>query len=177
MWFFRSLIKSHYSSNFYTLEGREIPPSMFPPCTAAIQSALLPAAYSNTSLLNNFKSQRQLWPIHTVAPPKPSSHPSIPPSVPPLIPFHSGTIRSLSQSRPWLGAQSSAGPVWTQLWTLNLSFSALHSLVSWLPLHPDSISAFFRRVLDEGLDMQWMLLCTVYRARLNTLRVSSRAQQ
>lgn len=41
---------------------------------------------------------------------KPSLHPSIPPSVPPLIPFHSGTIRSLSQSQPWPGAQSSARP-------------------------------------------------------------------
>lgn len=29
----------------------------------------------------------------------------------------------------------------------------------------------------RGLYMQWVLLCTVYRARLNTLRVSSRAQQ
>ena len=75
MWFFRGLIKSHYSS-----KCREIPPSMFPPCAAA--TALLPAAYSNTSLLNNFKSQRQLWPIH--APPKPSLHPSLCPSSDPI---------------------------------------------------------------------------------------------
>lgn len=82
---------------------------MFPRCTAAIQSALLPAAYSNTSLLNNFKSQRQLWPIHTLTPLKPSIHPSIPLSVPPLIPFHSGTIRSLSQSQPWPGPKAVQG--------------------------------------------------------------------
>ena len=113
----------------------------------------------------------------TPTPSKPSLHPSIPPSVLPLIPFHSGTIRSLSQSQPWPGAQSGAWPAWTQLWTLNLSLSALPSLVCWLPLYPDSISAYFRRALVKGLHMQWMLLCTVYRARLNTLRVSSRAQQ
>lgn len=114
---------------------------------------------------------------YSYPPLKPSLHPSIPPSVPPLIPFHSGTIRSLSESQPWPGAQSSAWPAWTQLWTLNLSLSALPSFVSRLPLYPDSISAYFRRVLEGGLDVQWMLLCTVYRARLNTLRVSSRAQQ
>lgn len=56
---------------------------MFPHRTAAIRSAPSLAAYSETSLLNNFKSQHQLWPIHTVTHSLPlalpqSFHPSLP---------------------------------------------------------------------------------------------------
>lgn len=68
---------------FFIHQWRKIPPSMFPHRTAAIQSAPSLAAYSETSLLNNFKSQHQLWPIHTVTHSLPlalpqSFHPSLP---------------------------------------------------------------------------------------------------
>lgn len=73
------------------------------------------------------------------------------PPIAPLIPFHSRAIRSLSQSQPWTRAHSSAWPAWTQLWTLNLSLSALPTPVCCPPpLYPDSTAAYFRRVFGWG---------------------------
>lgn len=148
---------------------------MFPQHTAAIQSALSLAAYSETSLLNNFKSQHQLWPIHTVTHSLPLALPqSFHPSLPLSFLWSHFTVEP-SEAYPNLSI--GRGPIAVQgPRELSCELSTLPSLFSWLSLYPDSSSASFRMVLDDGLIMQYTLLCTVYRALTNILGVFIRAQ-
>lgn len=175
------------------MEWRKVPQSVDPPRIAAHMLGSLSAAYFKTSLLNNFKSQRQLWLIHTVNPPRafPSAtlaahlpthpslhstiHPSLCPSSDPISQWNHQELIPISalaggpkQCRVRLNSAVNSQP-----------FSQRPSLSSGPapPFTPHSIPAYFRRALDDDLNMQCALLWTVYRARLNTLRVSSRARQ
>lgn len=181
MWFFRKLIILRQSSN-HDFGVKRIPTSMFPPSLSSCSSvSSAPASIFQHQLVKQFQismptraySYSHTHPHPSTQVPPPSFHPSLCPFSDPISQWNHQELIPISalaggpkQCTARLNPAVNSQPL-----LLRPSLCRLPSFT------PDSISAYFSRVLDEGLDMWWMLLCTVYRACLNTLRVSSRAQQ